>query len=163
MDKNRIEIVELKPKDLRFYEGNAKKHKDLDVNAIMESIKMFGFNDPIGIWGDKNIVVEGHGRLIAAERLGLDVVPCIRLDFLTDEERRAYGLAHNKTAELSEWDEALLSLEMNDVGFDWSLFGFGLELIEDDSRFSVAEFDVDGFSDERFDYECEECGFRFNP
>ena len=82
---------------------NARKHADADVSTIVKSIEEFGFDDPIGIWGENNTIVEGHGRLIAAKKLGMKQVPVIRLDHLTDEQRRAYALAHNKTAEMSDW------------------------------------------------------------
>jgi len=105
--------IEYLPVDaLTPYENNARAHADADINAICESIAQFGFSDPIGIWSDNNLIVEGHGRLAAAKRLGFDTVPCIRLDHLSDEERRAYGIAHNKTAELSKWDFEKLDLEM---------------------------------------------------
>lgn len=108
------------------YGNNARIHGDEDVDAIMASIKEFGFNDPIGIW--KGIIVEGHGRLLAAKRLGMETVPVIILDHLTDEQRKAYGLAHNKTAELSGWDFNLLDSELAEIGnIDMSLFGFDLE------------------------------------
>lgn len=158
----KISIVTLSVDALRPYANNAKTHKDFDVAAIAESIKAFGFNDPIGIWSDKNIIVEGHGRLLAAKKLGMREVPCIRLDFLSDEERRAYALAHNKTAELSEWDEDKLYGEMSELEYDWSLFGFDAEQTENADRFSQTEYDLDTFSDEEFRYECPECGFKFN-
>lgn len=120
-----MQIEELAVKDLKPYENNARRHQEADVAAIMASIKEFGFNDPIGIWSDDNIVVEGHGRLVAAKKLGMTKVPCIRLDDLTDEQRRAYALAHNKTAELSEWDAGMLDIELGDItDIDMSAFGF---------------------------------------
>lgn len=100
MEQLKIEYLPLS--SLVQYKKNARKHSEKDVTAICNSIKEFGFNDPIGIWSDKNIIVEGHGRYLAARRLGMETVPCIRLDYLTDEQRRAYALAHNKTAELSK-------------------------------------------------------------
>lgn len=114
-----LPISQLKP-----YEKNARKHTDKDVEAIVSSIREFGFSDPIGIWGE-NLIVEGHGRLQAAKKLGMDKVPCIRLDHLTDEQRRAYALAHNKTAELSAWDTDLLGSELADIfDIDMEEFGF---------------------------------------
>ena len=107
-----LNIEYLPVEALMPYENNARAHADADINAICESIAQFGFSDPIGIWSENNLIVEGHGRLEAAKRLGLSEVPCIRLDHLTDEERRAYGLAHNKTAELSKWDFEKLDLEL---------------------------------------------------
>lgn len=124
-----LKIEYLPPGDLTPYENNARKHAPHDVDAIIASIEKFGFSDPIGIWSDKNIIVEGHGRQIAALQMGLSEVPCIRLDHLTDEQRRAYALAHNKTAELSEWDfgkleEELSRLQIEDI--DMSAFDFDI-------------------------------------
>lgn len=123
---------------LKPAERNARKHTESDIQAIVESIKEFGFSDPIGIWGGANIIVEGHGRLLAAQRLGMTEVPCIRLDHLTDEQRRAYALAHNKTAELSDWDFSALEAELDDLkdAFNLAAFGFDVnaepEVHEDD-------------------------------
>lgn len=122
--------VEYIPVDaLKPYERNARAHHDEDVNVIVNSIQTFGFDDPIGIWGDENIIVEGHGRLMAAKKIGMKEVPCIRLDHLTDEQRKAYALVHNKSAELSEWDDELLDLELDELeltDIDMSDFGFEL-------------------------------------
>ena len=123
-----LQIVYLSPHDLTPYEGNARKHTDTDVEQIAESIRVDGFNDPIGIWGDKNLIVEGHGRQIAAIELGLKKVPCIRLDHMTDAQRRDYAIRHNRTAELSGWDWAQVEKECEALdleGFDTGdLFNF---------------------------------------
>ena len=116
-----IEIDKLTP-----YDKNTRKHEKFDVDVIAKSIEKYGFDDPIGIWSDKNIIVEGHGRLLAAKQLGMDKVPCIRLDHLTDEQRREYAIMHNKSAEQSDWDFDLLSeeladLDLDDFGLDWGL------------------------------------------
>lgn len=116
-----LEVVYLSPEELTPYEGNARKHDIKDVEQIKESIRLDGFNDPIGIWGENNIIVEGHGRQIAALEMGLDKVPCIRLDHLTDAQRRDYAIRHNRTAELSTWDWSTLENEITDLsteGFD---------------------------------------------
>ena len=114
------------------YEHNARKHCSKDLAAIKKSIEEFGFNDPIGIW--HNQIVEGHGRLLAAQELGFTEIPIIRLDNLTDEQRRAYTLAHNKTAELSDWDFDVLAEEIKDIAdFDMSEFGFDLEDFESET------------------------------
>lgn len=117
--------IEMLPVDaLNEYEGNARQHGETDIAAIKASIEKFGFNDPIGIWGE-NIIVEGHGRLMAAKDLGMTEVPVIRLDHLTEEERRAYGLVHNKTAELSMWNFEKLDLELAGIkSFDMTQYGF---------------------------------------
>ena len=139
---NEIKIDIMPISELKPYEKNARKHQSEDVGAIVASIKEFGFNDPIGVWSDENIIVEGHGRLEAAKALGLEVVPVIHLDHLTDEQRRAYALAHNKTAELSLWDDDLLNIELDNIlDIDMSEFGFDLddeeteetEIVEDEA------------------------------
>lgn len=108
------------------YEKNARSHGKEDLKAIEDSIREFGFVDPIGVWHD--IIVEGHGRLIAAKQIGMTEVPVIRLDQLTDEQRRAYALAHNKTAELSSWNFDLLAAELNNISeIDMTAFGFDAE------------------------------------
>lgn len=106
------------------YPGNARQHAEEDVNAIAESIKEFGFSDPVGVWGKDNTIVEGHGRLIAAKKLGITEIPVIRLDHMTDEQRRAYAIAHNKTAELSNWDFDALEKELSNMqSIDMERFG----------------------------------------
>ena len=122
----KLEIVYLPVDSLEEYEGNARDHGEEDVAAIKRSIEKFGFDDPIGIWSDHNVIVEGHGRLMAAKALGMKEVPCIRLDHMTDAERKAYGLAHNKTAELSRWNFGKLEMELSNLGeFNMGDFGFG--------------------------------------
>lgn len=119
----RVELISVD--DLTEYDGNARAHGREDIEAIEWSIQQFGFNDPIGIWSKDNVIVEGHGRLKAAKNLGMTEVPCIRLDHMTDEQRRAYALAHNKTAELSAWDFEKLDIELAGIHeFDMTKIGF---------------------------------------
>lgn len=130
--------IEYLPVDcLTPYEGNTRKHAPEDIDQIKASIIADGFNDPIGIWGEKNIIVEGHGRLIAAKELGMESVPCIRLDHLTDTQRRDYAIRHNRTAELSEWDfgkleEEIARLEIE--GVDLSGLKFDLDALNGGGR-----------------------------
>ena len=120
---------------LKPYEKNARKHQKADLSTIKASISEFGMSDPIGVWGKDNIIVEGHGRYLACKELGIDKVPVIHLDHLTDEQRRAYALAHNKTAEMSEWDFDLLGDELADIlDIDMSDFGFDLSEEEEDEE-----------------------------
>lgn len=122
----KIEYVPVE--SLKPYEKNARSHGKEDLKAIIASIQDFGFNDPIGAWN--NIIVEGHGRWLAAKELGMETVPVIRLDELTDEQRKAYALAHNKTAELSNWDFDVLAAELKDISeFDMSQFGFDMAAV----------------------------------
>lgn len=160
MTELRIEYHD--PHELKPYENNAREHKDEDVEAIRESIRQFGFNDPIGIWSDENLIVEGHGRQLAAIAEGMDSVPCIRLDHLTDEQRRAYALAHNKTAELSMWDFGKLEFELAGIQeFDMSAMGFKpidwMDNGEVDAYDELDEPDRGGGKD----IECPNCGFVF--
>ena len=110
------------------YAGNAKRHPDWQVEQIANSIQAFGFNDPIAIWHDvagHPVVVEGHGRLLAAKLLGMGEVPVIRLDHLDEEGRRAYTLAHNQTNLTTGFDFQMLDSELDAIeGFDMSEFGF---------------------------------------
>ena len=118
---------------LKPYEKNARKHQEADLSTIKASISEFGMSDPIGVWGKGNIIVEGHGRYLACKELGIDKVPVIHLDHLTDEQRRAYALAHNKTAEMSEWDFDLLGDELADI-LDIDMSDFGFDLSEDEDE-----------------------------
>ena len=137
-----LQIEFLPVAELKQYKNNARKHGKTDVAAIAASIREFGFNDPIGIWGD-NVIVEGHGRLMAAIELGLDTVPCIRLDHLTDEQRRAYALAHNRTAELSEWDFDIQAAELADIcDIDMSAFLFDCSSFSDEELEALMDSEV---------------------
>lgn len=122
-----LKVEYLSPGELKPYENNAKRHPAEQIEQIKRSIEEFGFNDPIAI--DKgNVVVEGHGRLIAAVELGLETVPVIRLNELTDEQRRAYTLVHNKLTMNSDFDTDILNLELDSIDLDMSQFGFDLDL-----------------------------------
>lgn len=139
-----LNIVYLSLDELEPYEKNARKHQDKDIKTIVESIKQFGMNDPIGIWSDHNVIVEGHGRAMACKQLGIDKVPCIRLDHLTDEQRRAYALAHNKTAEMSEWDLDILPEELGNISeFDMADFGFDMDFNMGEEPSEVKEDDYE--------------------
>jgi len=96
MEKTGMEIIKIPIEDIKPYKNNAKIHTDDEIQHKINSIKKFGFNDPIGVWSDDNIIVEGHGRYLALKKMGITEVECIRLDHLTDEERRAYALEHNQ-------------------------------------------------------------------
>ena len=136
--------------DLEEYSNNTRKHTEEDVEQIMHSIERFGFSDPIGIWSDHNIIVEGHGRLMAAKHLGMTEVPCIRLDHMTDEERRAYGIMHNKTAELSKWDFDMLQLELDDIDLSDFDVSFDVDISDIEKKKSDLFFkDKSAFDDER--------------
>ena len=125
-----VSIDKIKP-----YQRNARKHDSKSIEVIANSISEFGMADPIAVWGKENIVIEGHGRLLALKQLGYDKAPIIHLDYLTDEQRRAYTLAHNKTAEFSEWDMELLTDEAESIfNIDLSDFGFDIQEEEEEEE-----------------------------
>lgn len=128
----KLQIQYLPINKLKPYEGNAKEHPQDQINQIIESIRQFGMNDPIGIWGDECLIVEGHGRLMALQQMGETEAPTIRLDHMTDEQRRAYTLAHNKTTMSSGFDMDLLRMELESIeGIQMEDFGFTLDEIEE--------------------------------
>ncbi len=127
MNKLEIEYVDID--SIKPYENNAKLHPIEQIEQIKKSIEEFGMNDPIGIWKDE--IVEGHGRLIACKELGMTEIPIIRLDHLTDEERRAYILAHNKLTMNSDFDVDVLNEELDNI-FNINMEDFGFENIEID-------------------------------
>ena len=130
MEDFRLKIEYININELKPYSKNAKKHPKKQIKLIKNSIESFGMCDPIAINNEK-IIIEGHGRLEALKQLGYDEVPCIRLDHLTDEERKAYTLAHNKVAE-SEWDNLIVDEEINSLTeFDMSDFGFDIFSMDD--------------------------------
>lgn len=140
-----MQIERIRTDALRAYAGNAKEHPERQVEQIAQSIKEFGFNDPIAIWGPDNTVVEGHGRLAAAKRLGMEEVPVIRLDHLTDEQRRAYTLAHNQLTLNSGYDMDALRAELDAIdGIDMEQFDFSFA--DDESSEEGEQFSVDDIS-----------------
>ena len=161
---NELKVEYLKPDDLTPYENNTRKHAPDDIEQIKESILQDGFNDPIGIWGENNIIVEGHGRQIAAMELHLDMVPCIRLDHMTDDQRRDYAIRHNRTAELSSWDftaleEELAQLEIEGHDFEGLHFARPDESALDDLFAPVPEHE----EKEKKQIKCPHCGEWFTP
>jgi hypothetical protein len=127
-----LKIEILNTSDLIPYARNSRTHSPEQVGQIAGSIREFGFTNPVLIDGDNNIIA-GHCRVMAAQKLGIENVPCIRLDHLTDTQRRAYVIADNKLALNSGWDEEMLGLELADLresDFDLSLTGFNGDVIE---------------------------------
>ena len=122
MDELKIEYVPID--SIKPYENNAKLHPKEQIEQIKKSMQEFGNIDPIGVW--HNEIVEGHGRFQAAKELGIDIVPVIRLDELTDEQRKAYALVHNKLTMNSDFDIDILSDELDKI-FDIDMSDFGFE------------------------------------
>ncbi len=134
VSKMKIEI--LKIENLIPYENNAKLHPDYQIEQIKKSIEKFGFNDPIAIDKD-NIVIEGHGRLIALKELGYKEVPVIRLDHMTEPEKRAYIIAHNKLTMNTDFDVNILYSEIEEIKNDIDIKLTGFDDI------NVDDFDTD--------------------
>ena len=138
MDKLKIEYVDIN--SIKPYKKNPRKNEEA-IPYVMESIKQFGFKNPV-ILDKDNVIVAGHTRIESAKRLGITEIPCIYADDLTDEQIKAFRLADNKVAEIAEWDIDLLDTELDDIlNINMSDFGFDLDL-ED-------EFNEEDLEDER--------------
>jgi ParB-like chromosome segregation protein Spo0J len=115
--------------DLIPYARNSRTHSDAQVAQIAASIKEFGWTNPILLDGENGIIA-GHGRVLAAQKLGETQVPTIELSHMTDNQKKAYIIADNKLALNAGWDDAMLSLEIDDLkdaGFNIDLTGFDLK------------------------------------
>ena len=161
----KLKIVYLPPGELTPYEHNARKHAEEDLATIRASVKEFGFRDPIAVWGPNNIIVEGHGRQIVAQEMGLKTVPVIRLDDMTDEQRRAYALVHNKTAEMSGWDFTELEAELAELEMDFDMSEFGFDSVntdEPDKSYESPESFKEYGEDMETKHVCPRCGYEWN-
>lgn len=137
-----LEIIEMKVADLVPYAMNAKQHPAEQVAQIAASIEEFGMNDPVAVWHDADgvpIIVEGHGRVLALQKLKRETCPVICLDDLSDTQRRAYTLVHNQLTFNSGWDADKLETELENISNDIQLDNFGFDLP------SSTDFDVDSF------------------
>ncbi|MCP3849351.1 MAG: ParB N-terminal domain-containing protein [Gammaproteobacteria bacterium] len=122
-----------KTADLIPYINNARTHSDEQVTQIAASIKEFGFINPVIIDGDNGIIA-GHGRIMAAKKLGIEEVPVVEASHLSEAQKKAYILADNKMALNAGWDDELLALEiadLKDLEFDLSLTGFDFDEVKD--------------------------------
>lgn len=133
-----IPIDEIKP-----YENNPREN-DRAVPYVAESIKEFGFKNPV-ILSKDNVIVAGHTRIKAAKELGIEEIPCVYADDLTEEQIKAYRLADNKVSEIAEWNFGKLEEELADLEIDMSQFGwneFELDMLEK-GDITPAEYDED--------------------
>ena len=127
-----VAIEHVPTADLIPYARNSRTHSDEQVAQIAASIREFGFCNPVLIDG-QNTIIAGHGRVLAAGRMKLETVPCLRLTHLTDAQRRAYVIADNRIALSSGWDAELLANELSDLhadDFDMALLGFDSKELE---------------------------------
>lgn len=170
----RSQIEEWDIERLSPYENNAKLHPDSHIEQIANSIEEFTFLDPVAV-DENGEILEGHGRLLAAKKRGDSTIPIIQITGLSDAQKVAYRLAHNKLTMNTGFDPDMLKLDfefLQDEGFDLDLTGFGeLELSfldeqeEEETnepyspKSSTQEVDVDEF---KFDHKCPKCGFEYN-
>ena len=135
-----LKIIRIPIDQLTPYANNTRKHTQKDIDQIKASIKADGFNDPVGVWGKKNVIVEGHGRVEACRQRGITDVPCILLaEEIADLEAQGMDLS----------------------GLDFRLDrGEETPMILDGS--GAIEYGEEAFGDDTFNCECPVCGFRFN-
>lgn len=140
------EVQEVTLDQLIPYVNNAKIHSDDQVTKIASSIREFGFLSPVLI--DRNFnIIAGHGRVMAAKKLNMETVPCVFIEGLSENQRKAYILADNRLAELASWDMNLVGLEIGELeyeGFDIDLVGFdNMDITGDDfgTDFSLPDGD----------------------
>lgn len=158
-----MEIRYRKVSELKMYDKNPRNNEPA-VDKVIASVQAFGWLVPI-IIDDQDVIVAGHTRLMAARKMGLDEVPTVLADGLTDDEIRMFRIADNKVAEIAVWDLPLLDARFKEIGDTINMEDFGFTLgIGDvyEPNAEGKEFDPEEFGDEAFDYECPECGFKFN-
>ena len=154
-----------KPETLIAYENNARTHSDEQIQEIADSIKNFGFNDPVEI-GEDNVIISGHARALAAVLAGLETIPVVTLPAMDENARKAYILAANKIAQNAGWDPNLLKIEFESLladDFNVELTGFSDEEIESFINPKIVQdseqIELD-LSDHKV--ECPSCGHKFD-
>jgi ParB family chromosome partitioning protein len=165
-----MKIEQVSVEALIPYANNAKKHSDEQVAQIAASIREFGFNAPVLVDGQKGIIA-GHGRVLAARKLGLEKVPCLKLTHLSESQRKAYIIADNKIAENGGgWDEELLRLELRELSdelhFDINKVGFSEAELGNlflEPNFEPGTEEEQGKLDEKSPVICPKCTHEFHP
>lgn len=128
-----LNVQQVKVADLVPYAENSRTHSEAQIAQLAASIKEFGWTNPVLI-DERNQIIAGHGRIMAAEKLNIDAVPCVVLDGLSDAQKKALVIADNKIALNAGWNDALLSqqlLELSDADFDLNSIGFGPDELDD--------------------------------
>lgn len=142
-----MKIEKINISEITEYENNAKLHPREQIEQIKKSINEFGNNDPIAI-DENNVIIEGHGRYKALKELGFGEVEVIRLSHMSEEQKRAYILVHNKLTMNSDFDIDILQLELDDINdIDMSDFGFDFEDIEEIEE-AIEEVEQDEYDEE---------------
>lgn len=162
-------VIRRKVSALVPYARNSRTHSPEQISQIAASIKEWGFTTPILVDADGQIIA-GHGRLLAAQKLGLDEVPTMTAEGWTDAQKKAYVIADNKLALNADWDNAMLAIEMQelgDLGFDRDLTGFGKDEIGalfDEPNFAAGTEDDQGKLDQLDPkmVQCPHCGQDFD-
>jgi ParB-like chromosome segregation protein Spo0J len=168
MNQN-LEVAYIATTDVIPYANNPRTHSEQQVAQVAASIKEFGFNNPI-LLDEHNGIIAGHGRLAAAQKLGMELVPTITLEGLTEAQRKAYVIADNKLTENGGWDYDLLAVEierLKELEINVDLTGFDaeeLQVITQDVAFEPASEDEQGKLDELDPkwIDCPHCGKEFD-
>lgn len=156
-----IEIQMVSIDEIKPYANNPRNIEGA-IEAVKNSIKEFGMKVPLVIDKD-NVIICGHTRYIACQELEYKEIPCIKAEDLNEKQVKAFRLADNKVAEMATWDFDLLEQELELIETDMSMFGFDMNNADTTiATIENTEISIDDFSDETFEYECPECGFRFN-
>lgn len=156
-----MQVEQWNIKDVKQYENNPRRNDDA-VEYVANSIREFGFQQPLVV--DSNgVLIVGHTRLKAAQKLGLTEVPVIVADGLSDEQVKAYRLADNKTGELASWDWNQLNLELEDIDWlDLNMEQFGFSAGVDIDQFFEDAQESGGSSEvEKKEVQCPHCGMTF--
>ena len=157
-----VKVEQVPLASLKAYDGNAKRHDNANIEAIESSIREFGFRNPIIAWHNEDGVAEivaGHGRALAAQKLGIQEVPVVFVDDLDDAQRRMLTLADNQTTLMTGWDEAQLDVELDALSdlFDVADFGFEFDADQYDSPTGGSDEVEDSPAENR----CPRCGFEW--
>jgi len=163
-----MKITQKKVDSLIPYINNSRTHSDEQVAQIAASIKEFGWTNPILVDGD-NSIIAGHGRLLAARKLGYKEVPTIELKDLTETQKKAYIIADNKLALNAGWDNEILSIELGSLqsaNFDIELLGFDAIELSDlfDEQIKELKSNTEEIDPDEYDMNCKcpKCGFEFD-
>lgn len=165
VDKLKIELMEIEK--IKEYENNVKLHPESQIKQIAKSIEKFGFNDPIAI-DQNNVIIEGHGRLKASKLLKLKKIPVLKLNHLTESQKKAYILAHNKLTTNTGYDQDILSKEIESIIESSEISAIDLESIGIDFESITQELEKEEkkqktFEDEANEYNDQNCKMPIVP